>query len=100
MSTLGQSLWDSGMEKLSQGYSRQRVLEVNGTKTRLTVSADAYDFQSVYKAEVFDGSKWNVIVHLPGANFSLPSRYAAEVAREAAVEDMFDLLFEAAEAVL
>lgn len=103
MSTLGHSLWDSGIERQQQGYSRQRVLAINGTKVRLSVYRDSYDFQSRYTAETFDGTKWNGIVHLPGANFTkdeIPNQYAELEARETAVEAMFDRLFEAAQVLL
>jgi hypothetical protein len=101
MSTLGQSLWDSGMEARNQGYSRQRVLTIAGSKVRLSFYRDSYAFQSHYTAEVFDGNKWNPLVGLPGSNFpDVPSKHATLEAREAAVEGMFDQLLEAAEAVL
>lgn len=89
-------LTSTGFFKTRQGYDRVTTHDINGTKVRITMHRDSYDFQNRFYAEAFSTvtMSWNRIAYIPGETMSdLVSPYAPNRDMMAeALDEVEDLL--------
>lgn len=74
--------------KHTQSWFREVVLEVEGNKLRYEVEHNAYAFQSWGRAELWDGSRWNLVHAIPGGE--LPNYGRTSYTQSSVEEDAFD----------
>ncbi len=74
--------------KHSESWFREVVLEVEGHKLKYEVEHNAYVFQSWGRAELWDGTKWNLVHAIPGEE--LRSYGRTSYTERSAEEDAFD----------
>lgn len=78
----------------SQSWFREVVLEVEGNKLKYEVEHNAYAFQSWGRAELWNGTKWNLVHAIPGEalrTYGRTSYTSKSVDEDAFDEDLAEL---------
>lgn len=102
---------DTGLYRARQSYDQQLTVVLDAAhRLRVSVHRDTfYDFQSSFRAERWDGTRWREIAHVPALSArgtAMPKSVAADDlgaggAVRAAVDEMIDhLIFGLAAATL
>lgn len=76
-----------------QSWNRERIMQTaSGTRLRFYIHCDAYDFQSYGKVELWDGTKWHQIHHIPGQRLDTKVSYVQRDVQPTAFNaDMLEL---------
>lgn len=64
----------SEVAKYSQGIGYMELIHHGERTLRVAIYRDSHPFQSTAKVELFDGSKWNALWHIPYPNMQTPDK--------------------------